>query len=101
MDVKPRDFNFEIDDWNNDCITSNILNNEIHQNFLGEGRIYDKRLRLKMMMLMWNLTIYLDDYTVGVNDQLPSRKKLNWLLKSNWQLDENILTMFHAVMVGR
>ena len=25
MDVKPKDFNFEIDDLNNDCITSNIL----------------------------------------------------------------------------
>ena len=33
MDVKSRDF-----DLNNDGITSNILNNEIHQNFLGEGR---------------------------------------------------------------
>ena len=49
---KSRDFNFEIDDLNNDGITSNILNNEFHQNFLGEGRIYDERLRLKMMRLM-------------------------------------------------
>ena len=33
MDVKSRDFNFEIDDLNNDSITSNILNNEFHQKF--------------------------------------------------------------------
>ena len=101
MDVKSRDFNFEIDDLTNDGITSNILNNEFHQNFLWEGRIYDEGLRLKMMRLIWNLTMYLDDYTIGVNNQLPSRMKSNWLLKSNWQLDENILMMFHAIMVGR
>ena len=52
MNVKSRDFNFEIDDLNNEGITSNFLNNEIHQNFLGKGRIYDERLRLKMMRLM-------------------------------------------------
>ena len=49
---KSRNFNFEIDDLNNDGITSKILNNKFHQNFLGEGRIYDERLRLKMMRLM-------------------------------------------------
>ena len=32
MDVKSRDFNFEIDDLNNDGITSN----EFHQHFLGK-----------------------------------------------------------------
>jgi len=46
---KSRNFNFEIND---DGITSNTLINEFHQNFLGEGRIYNERLRPKMMRLM-------------------------------------------------
>ena len=50
MDVKSKDFNFEIDDLNNDGITSN----EFHQNFLWEGRIYSERLRLKMIIMKFN-----------------------------------------------
>ena len=82
-------------------VSLDILNKGFHQNFLREGRIYDERLRLKMIRLIWNIKMYLDDYTIGVTGQLPCRKKSDWLLKSTWQLDENILTMFHAIMIGR
>ena len=40
--------------------------------------------------------MYLEDYTIGVSDQLPSKKKSIWLLKRDWQklIDDDVMISY-------